>query len=105
MAGGIVEGGKGGGNGNDRDKKSSPPVRRSTPIISLVPCERERTDIGRANQDRADKDSELEGRLTANEEEQAGIDDVGENDKGRSDANCRQEEDEKVGKDQPSTKC
>jgi hypothetical protein len=53
---------------------------------------------------RADKDSELEGRLTANEEEQAGVDDAGEDDKGRSGANCRQEEDEEVGKDQPSTK-
>jgi hypothetical protein len=110
MVGGVVGGGRNEGDGDDKDKKSSPPVRRSTPIASLVPCEGER-----ANQDlvrrerashllRADKDSELEGRLTANEEEQAGVDDAGEDDKGRSDANCRQEEDEEVGKDRPSTK-
>jgi hypothetical protein len=85
------------------------------PIISLVPYEGERANIGRVNQDqvrherasdllRADKDSELERRLTANEEEQVGVDDAGEDDKGRRDANCRQEEDEEVGKDQPSTK-
>jgi hypothetical protein len=85
------------------------------PIISLVPYEGERASIGRVNQDqvrherasdllRADKDSELEGRLTANEEEQVGVDDAGEDDKGRRDANCRQEEDEEVRKDRPSTK-
>jgi hypothetical protein len=84
-------------NSDNRDEKNFPPVRRSTPIISLVFCERER-----ANQDlirrerasdlfRADKYLELEGRLTANEEEQAGVNDAGENDKNRSDANCRQE--------------
>jgi hypothetical protein len=42
--------------------------------------------------------------LAANEEEQAGVDDAGEDDKGRSDANCRQDEDEEIGKNQPSTK-
>jgi hypothetical protein len=112
---GGVGGGRDEGDGDDGYKESPPPVRRSTPITSLVPCEEERANVGRANQDqvrhehasdllRADKDSELEGRLTANEEGQDGVDDADQDDKGRSDANCRQEEDEEVGKYQPSTK-
>jgi hypothetical protein len=109
VVGGVVGDGRDEGDGNDRDEKGSPPVRRSTLIISLVPCEGERANVGRVNQDqvrrkrasnllRADKDSEPEGRLIANEEEQAGVNDTGEDDKGRSDVNCRQEEDEKVRK-------
>jgi hypothetical protein len=42
--------------------------------------------------------------ITANAEEQDGIDDADEDDKSRSDANCQQEKDEEVGKGQPSTK-
>jgi hypothetical protein len=113
IMGGVVKDGKNEGDGDNRDKKNFPPMRRSTPITSLVPCEEKRANVGRTNQDqvrerasdllRADKDSELEGRLSANEEEQAGINDAGENNKGCNDANCRQKEDE-VGKDQPSTK-
>jgi hypothetical protein len=105
VVGGVVGDGKDEGDGDDRDKESFSPVRRLISIISFVPCEGER-----ANQDlvccerasdlfRADEDSELEGRLTANEEEQAGVDDAGEDDKGRSDVNCRQEENEEVRKD------
>jgi hypothetical protein len=109
MVEGVIRGSKDEGNDNDRDKKSSPPVWRSIPIISLVPCEEERVNIDSANQDqirhkrasdlfRADLDSELERRLIANEEEQAGIN-AGENDKGRNNADCRQEEDQEIGKD------
>jgi hypothetical protein len=81
---GGVWGGRDEGIGNDGDKESPPLVRRPISIISLVLCEEELANIGRANQDqvrrehasdffRADKDSELEGRLTANEEEQDGL--------------------------------
>jgi hypothetical protein len=39
VVGSIVGGGKDEDNGDDRDKKNSPPVRRSIPTTSLVPCE------------------------------------------------------------------
>jgi hypothetical protein len=110
VVGGIVRNNKDEGGGNDRHKKNFSSVRQFIPIISLVPCEGERANVGKTNQDRirlectsdhfrAEKDSELERRLTADKEEQAGVNDAGEDDKGRNDANCRQEEDEKVKKD------
>jgi hypothetical protein len=74
------------GNGDNNNKESLPPVRRLTPIISLIPCEEERANVGRTNP-------------TANAEEQNGIDDADENDKGRNDANCQQEKDKEVRKD------
>jgi hypothetical protein len=82
VVGGVVGGGRDEGDGDDRGKESSPPVRRSTLIISLVSCEGERANQDLVRRERAsdllrvDKDSELEGRLIANEEEQAGVDDA-----------------------------
>jgi hypothetical protein len=75
----VIKDNKNESNGNNRDKKNFPPVRRSTPIISLVPYEGKRANVGSANQDqirrerafdlfRAGKNSELEKRLTTNEE-------------------------------------
>jgi hypothetical protein len=112
---GDVRVGKNESDGDNYDKKSFPPVRRLTPITSFAPCEGERANVGRANQNqipperasdllRAHKDSQLKRRLAANEEEQDRVDDADEDDKGRSDANCRQKENEEVGKYQPSTK-
>jgi hypothetical protein len=79
----IIGNSKNGNNDNNRNKKNFPLIRRSIFIISLVFCEGERTDIGRINYDqirrerasdflRADKNSELERRLTANEESRPG---------------------------------
>jgi hypothetical protein len=42
--------------------------------------------------------------ITSFEKEQNGIDDVDDNNKNRNNVNYRQEEDEKIRKDQPSTK-
>jgi hypothetical protein len=109
-----------GGNRNEddddnSDKKSPPPVRQSIPITSLVPYEKGRANIGRANQNqirrerasnlfRANKDSKSKERLTANTKEQDGINDAGENNKDRNDVNCQQREDEKIKNDQLSKK-
>jgi hypothetical protein len=45
----IIKNNRNENNDNNRDKKNSPLIRRSTPIISLVPCEKERINIGKIN--------------------------------------------------------
>jgi hypothetical protein len=98
----IIKGDRDEGDGNDRDKKSFSLMRRSIPIISLVPCEEERVNQNLIRRKRAsdllraDEDSELKRRLTANKKEQ--VNDTGKDNKGRSDANCRQDKDEEVKK-------
>ncbi len=87
-------------NDDDHDKKNSLLIRRLIFITSLVPCEKERVNIGKINQDqisfkrasnllRADKNLELEGRLTTNKEEKDKVNDTNENNKNRGNANCR----------------
>jgi hypothetical protein len=48
---GVIWVGRGEGDGDNRDKESSPLIRRSTLNISLVSCEGKRANVGRAKQD------------------------------------------------------